>query len=83
MTEDKKKDEIPSLKCPECKTELVLVNGKPPEECAKCGFVLDGYDLFKRWLKAAKEEETPEPKPEPKAEPKSRNPLANLRKRKK
>ena len=40
-------------RCPECDTELVMVNDKPPAECAKCDFTLEGYDVFFRWFKKA------------------------------
>ncbi len=45
----------PKPKCPECDTELVLVNGQIPEKCAKCDFQLDGWEPFLRWFKKAKE----------------------------
>lgn len=68
----------PKPKCPECDTELVLIDGKPPEECAKCGFVLAGYfDIFERWMAAWKKKNMPEP--EPVARPTSKNPFARLR----
>lgn len=37
-------------KCPECETELVLVEGKPPEKCAKCGLNLRAYSGLARIL---------------------------------
>ena len=40
-------------KCPECDTELVLVEDKPPQKCPKCGFLLQGFGQFERWVKAA------------------------------
>lgn len=48
-------------KCPECATELVLVEGKIPDKCPKpeCGFPLKGYAPFKRWLTAAIKEAKP------------------------
>lgn len=55
----------PKPKCPDCGVELVLVNNELPDECAKCGFVLTGYEPFKRWLKTATKElasEQPTPK---------------------
>lgn len=62
---------IPSVKpkCPECDTELVLVNNELPDKCAKCGFVLDGWESFFRWHKLAqkklKEGEQPPSPPNP------------------
>lgn len=57
----------PKPKCPECGTELVLVDGKLPDECAKCKFVLDGFEDYQRWFKAAwkaaKAGDTPPPPP--------------------
>lgn len=50
---------IPKPKCPECDTELVLVEGKPPDECGKCGFLLSGYPEFQRWISAALKAITP------------------------
>jgi hypothetical protein len=54
-------------KCPECGVELVLVEGKLPEECAACHFVLEGFPEFVRWVKAAQKaiaaEVTPPPAP--------------------
>lgn len=40
-------------KCPDCETELVLVDGKLPEKCAKCGFYLKGFPAFTRWFGVA------------------------------
>ena len=65
-------DEKP--KCPECQTELVLIEGKVPEECQKCGFLLKGYEPFKRWLTAALKENKPKT-PEKKQ---SKNPFSIL-----
>ena len=50
---DKPNDKPLTPHCPECDTELVMVNDKPPESCAKCGFTLEGYDTFFRWFKKA------------------------------
>lgn len=49
-------DEKP--KCPECDTELVLIEGKNPEKCDKCGFVLAGFAGFERWLAAIEKKRT-------------------------
>jgi len=38
--------------CPECETELVLIDGALPEKCAKCGFPLKQYQPFRRLLNA-------------------------------
>lgn len=74
---------VPKIpKCPECDTQLVLVNGELPEECAKCGFILAGWDIFERWMAAYRKKNAP-PEPEPEAKPVSRNPLSGLMKRKK
>lgn len=53
--ETKPKTDPPPIvpKCPECDTELVLIDGKPPEACAKCGFTLEGFETFFRWFKKA------------------------------
>jgi hypothetical protein len=53
-----------------------------PEECAKCGFILAGWDIFERWMAAYRKKNAP-PEPEPEAKPVSRNPLSGLMKRKK
>lgn len=57
----------PKPKCPGCDVELVLVDGKPPEECGKCGFVIEGYDVFSNWfkkaMKAYEDGKTPPPPP--------------------
>lgn len=51
-------------KCPDCETELILVDGKLPEKCAKCGFHLKGFGGFSRWFGvAAKQFETKKPTP--------------------
>lgn len=56
----------PKPKCPECGTEIVLVNNDLPETCAKCGFILDGYEPFSRWMRAYEKSKTPEtPTPAP------------------
>lgn len=80
---------IPKPKCPECDTELVLVNNDLPEKCSKCGFVIDGFDAFSRWfklaMKKAKEGEPPPPPPappEPAKPAKRRGILSNLSRRK-
>lgn len=39
--------------CPECDTEVVLVENKLPEKCPKCGFLFQGFPMFERWVKAA------------------------------
>ena len=39
-------------KCPECDVELVLVDGKLPEKCEKCGFNIAAYQPLKRMLSA-------------------------------
>ena len=39
-------------KCPNCETELVLVEGKPPARCAKCGILMSGFPDFMKWLEA-------------------------------
>lgn len=44
-------------KCPECDTEFVLVDGKVPDKCAKCGFAIGAYQPFRRLLKAFAKEE--------------------------
>lgn len=44
--------EISKPKCPECDTELIAIDGKLPDECAKCHFVLSGFPEFKRWMDA-------------------------------
>lgn len=38
--------------CPECDTELVEVDGKLPDKCAKCNFTLKGFPEFERWVAA-------------------------------
>ena len=43
----------PKPKCPECDTEYVLVDGKPPAECAKCKFPFTTYVGFNRLFTAA------------------------------
>jgi hypothetical protein len=44
-------------KCPECDTAIIFVKDGdklvPPDNCAKCGFKLSGFEGFKRWLAAA------------------------------
>lgn len=77
-------------KCPECDTELVLINGEPPEKCAKCGFVLEGYEVFFRWfkkaMKAYEDGKTPPKPPDTPAPPVSRKnlgPLSRLGQRRK
>jgi hypothetical protein len=75
------------IKCPECDTELVPVNGEPPEECPKCHFVLSGWPEFQRWIKAWMKINPPvppnPPEKEPIAEPRKKNPLANLTRKRK
>jgi hypothetical protein len=71
------------LKCPECDTELVLVNEEAPEECPKCGFVLAGWDGFGRWMKAYLKLNPitpvpPPPLPDPIKKPRKRSFLNNL-----
>lgn len=82
-----KKNEPIKILCPECDTELVPVNGEPPEECPKCGFVLAGWDAFQRWVKAWFKKNPPqEPKKEEPTvivEPRSKNPLVNLTRKRK
>lgn len=57
-------------KCPECDTQLVLVDGKPPEECQNCHFLLAGFPDFMRWLKAAtKLTDAAKPKPKGRSSP--------------
>jgi hypothetical protein len=72
----------PKPKCPECSTELVLINNELPEKCAKCGFVIEGFGVFERWFKLAmkawKEGEQPPPPPEIK---KKKSILSNLGRR--
>ena len=46
-------------KCPKCKVELTLVEGKPPVKCEKCGFLLSGFPDFLEWFKVALEETKP------------------------
>lgn len=67
---ENKKEEQQKPQCPECDTELILVNGKLPEECAKCGFDLSGFEIFQRMYNVVKKKETP--KPEPIAEPRKK-----------
>lgn len=43
-------------KCPECDTEIVLVDGKPPDECAKCKFPFKTFAGFNRLFTAAVKE---------------------------
>ena len=61
-------------KCPECETELVLVENEMPEQCAKCGFLIKGYLPFLRWFRQAQKDTQPAPAPKKK----SRNPFASL-----
>lgn len=62
---------IPTPKCPnpECKIDLVLVNGQLPDKCEKCGFVIDGWEPFRSWFKTAmkmyEEGKTPPAPPAP------------------
>jgi hypothetical protein len=51
---------VPVPKCPECTTQLVLIDNKLPKKCEKCGFLLEGYQGFKRWVKAIEKEEEAE-----------------------
>lgn len=76
-----KKETQEKPKCPECDTELILVNDKLPEECAKCGFDLSGFQIFERMYKVIKKKETP-PKPEPVAEPRKKGLAGVFNKRK-
>lgn len=39
-------------KCPECETELVLIDGKLPKKCAKCGFQIAAGKQFDRLMDA-------------------------------
>ena len=66
-------------KCPECETELVEVNGKMPEECAKCGFDLAGFPIFERMWNVIKKKEKP-PEPEVIAQPRKKGLAGLLRK---
>ena len=49
----------PKPKCPECDVELVTVDGKLPEKCAKCGFNIAAYGPFRRLLEAYAKEKKP------------------------
>ena len=42
----------PKLTCPECETEIVLVDNKLPAKCAKCQFPIAEYSPFERLMNA-------------------------------
>jgi ribosomal protein L37AE/L43A len=68
-------------KCPDCDVEIVLVEGKMPDKCAKCGFHLKGFGGFSRWFQVAArnfEKETADKKKKKTQEEGSDSPLAAL-----
>lgn len=64
----------PEPKCPECETKLVLLEGKLPEKCEKCGFVLAGYTDYKRWNAALEKEKEAEKQAEKKKKESEKKP---------